>query len=60
MTNGRDLFAPRLGLTLPLCGFHFIFFFLLKMNPEQTVGLFAFDPRTALAQPWTFVTYQFL
>ena len=60
MTNGRDLFAPKLGLTLPLCGLHFIFFFLLKMNAEQTAGLFAFDPRTALAQPWTFVTYQFL
>jgi membrane associated rhomboid family serine protease len=60
VTNGRDLFAPKLGLTLPLCGFHFIFFFLLKMNPEQTVALFAFDPRAALARPWTFVTYQFL
>ena len=60
MTSGRDLFAPKLGLTLPLCGFHFIFFFLLKMNPEQTFGLFAFDPRTAFERPWSFVTYQFL
>ena len=30
------------------------------MNPEQTYGLFAFDPGTALERPWTFVTYQFL
>ena len=60
MSDRNDLFAPKLGLTLPLCSFHFIFFFLLKMNPEQTYGLFAFDPRAALARPWTFVTYQFL
>jgi membrane associated rhomboid family serine protease len=60
VTNGRDLFAPKLGLTIPLCGFHFVFFFLLKMNQEQTVELFAFHPATALSQPWSFVTYQFL
>jgi membrane associated rhomboid family serine protease len=60
VNGGRDLFAPKLGLTLPLCGFHFIFFFLLKMNAQQTYALFAFDPRAALERPWTFVTYQFL
>jgi membrane associated rhomboid family serine protease len=60
MSDRNDLFAPKLGLTLPLCSFHFIFFFLVKMNPEQTYGLFAFDPRAALVRPWTFVTYQFL
>src|ERR1035441_6284126 len=60
MSDRNELFAPKLGLTLPLCSFHFIFFFLSKMNPEQTYGLFAFDPRAALERPWTFVTYQFL
>jgi membrane associated rhomboid family serine protease len=60
MTNGRDLFAPKLGLTLPLCGLHFIFFFLRAADPERTLSLFAFQPGRALAQPWTFVTYQFL
>ncbi|HMA29564.1 MAG TPA: rhomboid family intramembrane serine protease, partial [Thermoanaerobaculia bacterium] len=60
MSDRNDLFAPKLGLTLPLCGFHFIFFFLSKMNPEQAYGLFAFDPRSAFERPWTFVTYQFL
>ena len=60
MTDGRDLFAPKLGLTLPLCGLHFIFFFLRTADPERTLSLFAFRPGVALAQPWTFVTYQFL
>ena len=60
MNDGRDLFAPRLGLTLPLCGLNFIFFFLIQMNPERALGLFAFQPATALHMPWTFVTYQFL
>jgi len=60
VTNGRDLFAPKLGLTAPLCGLHFIFFLLRTADPERTVPLFAFSPQTALAQPWTFVTYQFL
>lgn len=60
MSDGRDLFAPRLGLTLPLCGLNFIFFFLIQMNPERALGLFAFQPATALQMPWTFVTYQFL
>lgn len=60
MNGGRDLFAPRLGLTLPLCGLNFIFFFLIQMNPERALGLFAFQPATALQMPWTFVTYQFL
>ena len=60
MNDGRDLFAPRLGLTLPLCGLNFVFFFLIQMNPERALGLFAFQPSTALDMPWTFVTYQFL
>ncbi len=60
MTSGRDLFAPKLGLTLPLCGLHFIFFFLRTADPERTLSLFAFRPGVAFTQPWTFVTYQFL
>lgn len=60
MSDGRDLFAPRLGLTLPLCGLNFIFFFLIQMNPERALGLFKFQPAFALRMPWTFVTYQFL
>ncbi len=60
MTSGRDLFAPKLGLTLPLCGLHFVFFFLMSADPVRTVSLFGFYPATALTQPWTFVTYQFL
>ena len=60
MNGGRDLFAPKLGLTLPLCGLNFIFFLLIQMDPQKTLGLFAFVPDAALARPWTFVTYQFL
>jgi len=60
VSDGRDLFAPRLGLTLPLCGLNFVFFFLIQMDPERTYRLFAFQPGAALAMPWTFVTYQFL
>jgi membrane associated rhomboid family serine protease len=60
VTGGRDLFAPKLGLTLPLCGLHFVFFFLSTADPRRTAGLFAMNPATALTQPWTFVTYQFL
>jgi len=60
MTSGRDLFAPKLGLTLPLCGLHFVFFFLWTSDATRTTSLFAFRPATALTQPWTFVTYQFL
>jgi membrane associated rhomboid family serine protease len=60
MNGGRDLFAPRLGLTLPLCGLNFVFFFLIQMDPERAYQLFAFQPGAALAMPWTFVTYQFL
>ena len=60
MTSGRDLFAPKLGLTLPLCGLHFVFFFLTTADPVRTVSLFGMFPTTALTQPWTFVTYQFL
>jgi membrane associated rhomboid family serine protease len=60
VTNGRDLFAPKLGLTLPLCGLHFVFFFLTSADTERVVALFGFSPATAFAQPWTFVTYQFL
>ena len=60
MSDGRDLFSPRLGLTLPLCGLNFIFFLLIQMNPEQAFRIFAFQPDVALQMPWTFVTYQFL
>jgi membrane associated rhomboid family serine protease len=60
MTSGRDLFAPKLGLTLPLCGFHFIFFFLFVTDPKKVAGLFGFWPQQALTQPWGFVTFQFL
>lgn len=60
MTSGRDLFAPKLGLTLPLCGLHFVFFLLLTMDPQKTAGLFGFWPQQALSQPWGFVTFQFL
>ncbi|MBL8113054.1 MAG: rhomboid family intramembrane serine protease [Acidobacteria bacterium] len=60
MTSGRDLFEPRLGLTIPLCGLKFIFAFLTFADPKRTTLLFAFDPSTALSQPWTFITYQFL
>ncbi len=56
----NDLFAPKLGLTAPLCGLHFIFFFLVKMDPVRTFTLFGFDPGAVLERPWTFVTYQFL
>lgn len=60
MTSGRDLFAPKLGLTLPLCGFHFIFFFLHVTDPKKVAALFGFWPQQALTQPWGFVTFQFL
>ena len=60
MTSGRDLFAPKLGLTLPLCGFHFIFFFLYVTDPKKVAGLFGFWPQQALTQPWGFLTFQFL
>ncbi len=60
MTSGRDLFAPKLGLTLPLCGLHFIFFFLFVTDPRKVAGLFGFWPQQALTQPWGFVTFQFL
>ncbi|MCM3875078.1 MAG: rhomboid family intramembrane serine protease, partial [Thermoanaerobaculia bacterium] len=56
----NDLFAPKLGLTLPLCGLHFIFFFLVKMDPVRTFTLFGFDPGAAFERPWTFLTFQFL
>ena len=48
MTSGRDLFAPKLGLTLPLCGFHFVFFFLFVTDPKKVAGLFGFWPQQAL------------
>lgn len=60
MTSGRDLFAPKLGLTLPLCGLNLIFFFLVSADAPRAFGIFAFQPGLALARPWTFVTYQFL
>jgi membrane associated rhomboid family serine protease len=58
--SGRDLFAPKLGLTLPLCGLNFVFFLLIQMDPQRTFALFAFQPGGALVRPWTFLTYQFL
>ncbi|MCG3191593.1 MAG: rhomboid family intramembrane serine protease [Thermoanaerobaculia bacterium] len=58
--DGRDLFAPKLGLTLPLCGLHFIFFFLQVADPGKTLAIFAFEPWKVLAAPWTAITYQFL
>jgi membrane associated rhomboid family serine protease len=60
MHDRNDLFAPKLGLTMPLCGLHFIFFFLVKMDPVRTLTLFGFDPGAAFGKPWTFLTYQFL
>jgi membrane associated rhomboid family serine protease len=60
MTSGRDLFAPKLGLTAPLCGLHFVFFLLAAMDPKRVAELFGFWPQQALAQPWGFVTFQFL
>ena len=60
MTSGRDLFAPKLGLTAPLCGLHFVFFFLLTADPQKTAALFGFWPQGALLRPWSFVTFQFL
>lgn len=58
--SGRDLFEPKLGLTLPLCGLHFVFFFLIQADPQKSYALFSFSPLTAFVQPWTFFTYQFL
>jgi membrane associated rhomboid family serine protease len=60
MTSGRDLFGPKLGLTLPLCGLHFVFFFLVTADPEKTYRIFAFLSGQPLRAPWSFVTYQFL
>ena len=60
MHDRNDLFAPKLGLTMPLCGLHFIFFFLVKMDPKRVFMLFGFDPGAAFERPWTFLTYQFL
>ncbi len=60
MSSGRDLFSPRLGLTVPLCTMNFLFFLMIQMNPEQAFRVFAFQPDLALSMPWTFVTYQFL
>jgi len=60
VSDGRDLFSPRLGLTLPLCGLNFVFFFLIQMDPQRAFRTFAFQPGLALSMPWTFVTYQFL
>lgn len=58
--NGRDLFGPRWGLTLPLCGLHFVFFFLTVIDPQRAYAIFAFVPGRVLVAPWTLVTYQFL
>lgn len=60
MTSGRDLFAPKLGLTLPLCGLHFVFFLLYAADPRKTAALFGFWPQQALPQPWGFLSFQFL
>jgi membrane associated rhomboid family serine protease len=58
--DGRDLFAPKLGLTLPLCGLHFIFFFLVVADPSRTLAIFGFEPWKVVSAPWTVITYQFL
>jgi membrane associated rhomboid family serine protease len=58
--DARDLFEPKLGLTIPLCGLHFIFYFLIQADPARAVGLFGFSASEALLRPWSFVTYQFL
>jgi membrane associated rhomboid family serine protease len=60
MRDGRDLFAPKMGLTIPLVSLHFVFFFLSVADPAKTRAIFAFIPRQALVAPWSFVTYQFL
>jgi membrane associated rhomboid family serine protease len=60
MPSGRDLLTPKLGLTVPLTALHFIFFFLMVADRVKTSMLFGFWPEAALAQPWGFVTYQFL
>lgn len=58
--SGRDVFGSRWGLTLPLCGLHFVFFFLTVADPQKAYAIFAFVPGRVLAAPWTLVTYQFL
>lgn len=60
MRGGRDLFIPKMGLTIPLVSLHFVFFFLVVADPVKTRAIFAFIPRQALTAPWSFVTYQFL
>ena len=60
MRDGRDLFAPKMGLTLPLVSLHFVFFFLSVADPVKTRAIFAFIPQQALLAPWSFLTYQFL
>jgi membrane associated rhomboid family serine protease len=57
--RGQDL-SPRLGLTLPLCGLHFVFFFLTASDAARATTTFGFFPQLAFARPWTFLTYQFL
>ncbi len=60
MKLGRDLFAPKMGLTVPLVSLHFVFFFLAAADPAKTRAIFAFFPSRALLAPWSFITYQFL
>ena len=60
MRDGRDLFAPKMGLTIPLVSLHFVFFLLSVADPAKTRAIFAFFPRQALYAPWSFLTYQFL
>jgi membrane associated rhomboid family serine protease len=56
----RDLFGQKMGLTLPLCGLHFVFFFLSSADRVKTLAIFGFHPGMALSAPWSFFTYQFL
>ena len=51
MTSGRDLFRAeaRPQPALPLCGFHFVFFFLYVADPKKVAALFGFWPQQALA-----------
>ena len=58
--NRRELFGQKLGLTLPLCGLHFVFYFLIVSDPVKTRALFGFFPDAPFANPWGFVTFQFL
>ncbi len=58
--SGRDLFEPRMGLSVPLSVLHLMFFFLYTSDSSRTLAIFAFHPERAFLAPWSFITYQFL